>query len=351
MKTTTLIGGILLLGAACLAASSRADDLPEAEKDLTGLQVGVFNANEPLAQTNEEAQLCLKPMRNRSQEKLFYLYVPQSYAASKPGPVVVILHPRGRPAQQMQPTQEDLHTYADDSLVPVSEQQRNSGTQEDLATYADESLEPWKKLAEKDNILLVLPVGDVDTFWGGVSWYTGDRPKLFEALLKEVAGTHAFDARRVYIVGNGEGGHVAVATAMGHGYFIAAVAACNPPLLDGKSDTKEIVYPKTVSEMLKDAGKIKPPMLILAGKEDEELELKTHHFLMGMDDARARYQDDGTIPLAHVEKMVALLKKGGVNVELRGIEGGHYNPLPDDQVPAVWEFLQKHSLAAKLAAK
>ena len=211
----------------------------------------------------------------------------------------------------MQPINGGLQTYADDDLVPKSEQQSKSGTQEDLATYADDSLEPWKKLAEKDNILLVLPVGDRDTFWGGVSWYTGDRPKLFEALLKEVAGTHAYDARRVYIVGSGEGGHVAVATAMGHGDPIAAVAACNPPLLDGKSDTKEIVYPKTVPEMLKDAGKVKPPMLILAGKEDEELKLATHHFITGHDDLRARYQDDGTIPFSYVEKMVALLKKGG----------------------------------------
>ena len=68
----------------------------------------------------------------------------------------------------------------------------------------------------------------------GVSWYTGDRQKLFEALLKEVARTHVYDARRVYVVGSGEGGHVAVATALRHGDLIAAVAACNPPLFDAR---------------------------------------------------------------------------------------------------------------------
>ena len=26
------------------------------------------------------------------------------------------------------------------------------------------------------------------------------------------------------------------------------------------------------------------------------------------------------------------------------LPGGHYNPLPNEEVPAVWEFLKKHSL-------
>ena len=78
-----------------MAASSRAADLPKAQKDLVGLQVGVVDANEPVAQTREESGLSLKPMRGLPQDKPFYIYVPKSYAANKPGPVVVILHPRG----------------------------------------------------------------------------------------------------------------------------------------------------------------------------------------------------------------------------------------------------------------
>ena len=33
----------------------------------------------------------------------------------------------------------------------------------------------------------------------------------------------------------------------------------------------ETIFPQTVPEMLKEAGKVKPPMLILAGKADEKL--------------------------------------------------------------------------------
>ena len=213
----------MLVGIVCLVSGGLAADLPKAQKDLPGLQVGVVDANEPAAQTGEESGLSLKPMPGLPQDKPFYLYVPKSYAANKPGPVVVILHPRGR-------------------LGSFSTQMK--WTQEDLRKYADASLEPWKELAEKDNVLLVLPVGDPDILWMGVSWYTGDRQKLFEALLKEVARTHAYDARRVYVVGSGEGGHVAVATALRHGDLIAAVAACNPPLLDGKSETEENNLPQ-----------------------------------------------------------------------------------------------------------
>ena len=195
----------------------------------------------------------------------------------------------------------------------------------------------------------------------GVSWYTGDRQKLFEALLKEVARTHAYDAQRVYVVGSGEGGHVAVATGLRHGDMIAAVAACNPPLFDGETielmrklhftekvifpqTLPEIIFPQTVPKMLKEAGKVKPAMLILAGKADKKLRVAPRFNFTGGVPVE-RYADDSGIPLEYIEKMVALLKDGGVNVEFQGIAGGHYNPLPEEQVPAVWEFLKKHSLS------
>jgi predicted esterase/Flp pilus assembly protein TadD len=322
MKRILSLGGPLLIGIVCLAASGRAADLPRAQKDATGLQVGVVKPNEPVGQTAEESALALKPRPGQAQDKPFYLYVPKSYAAGKPGPVVVILHPRG-----------PLGMFS--TVMKWSRQ--------DLRQYAAASLEPWKQLAERDNILLVLPVGDPDVLWMGVSWYTGDRQKLFEALLAKVAHTHAYDARRVYVVGSGEGGHVAVATALKHGDLFAAVAACNPPLFDGPSRTERRIFPQTVPDMLKDAGKVKPPMLILAGNADKELRLVAH-FNRGV--SVDRYEDDSAIPIEHIKKMVALLKDGGVNVELRDIAGRHYSPLPDEEVPAVWEFLKKHSLSS-----
>jgi hypothetical protein len=150
-----------------------------------------------------------------------------------------------------------------------------------------------------------------------------------------------------------------VATALKRGDLIAAVAACNPPLVDDKTielirkmhftektiapqTIPETIFPQAVPEMLKEAGNVKPAMLILAGKADKKLRTLMHW--MGNLPVQ-RYQDDSAIPLEQIKKMVALLKDGGVNVELRDIAGGHYNPLPDEDVPAVWKFLRKHSLS------
>jgi len=207
----------------------------------------------------------------------------------------------------------------------------------DLKRYAGAEFAAWKRLAEKEGFALVMPMGDVDILWMGVSWRTGDRSRLVQALVDAAKALTVFDARRVYLVGSGEGGHAALATAIHHGDLIAAAVACNPPLFTGQSRKGPTVFPETVDEMLAAAGARKTPILILAGTRDKELRI-ARHSVGGL--ATNRYQDSSAIPFAQTEEMAQKLKAAGFPIEIRKLDTVHYAPLPEDRIPAVWKWLR-----------
>ncbi len=288
--------------------------------DSKGLLIGSYNPDEPLAANGQEAALGLKPHPRVSQVKPFYLYVPKSYAKDKPPPLVICLHERG-PLKQFST--------------------RMALDKNHLEACAKRSLDPWKDLAEKEGFLLMVPLGDPDILWMGMSWFTGSRPKLFEAITQTVGKTHAFDKSRVYVVASGEGAHAAVATAVRRGDLLAAVAACNPPLFDGKSLKGRTIYPETVDEMLTDAGKRKVPCLILAGDKDTELNIQ-RHTISGL--PNDRFQDSSGIPAEQIKKMAERFKDAGLPIEFKTIPTRHYAPLPMDQVESSWNWLKKHKI-------
>jgi hypothetical protein len=70
--------------------------------------------------------------------------------------------------------------------------------------------------------------------------------------------------------------------------------------------------------MLKDLGKRRPPMLILAGNADKGIGPQFHSIV---GHPVSRYQDDGSMSAEHVRKMADLLKAKEVPVEFKGIPG------------------------------
>lgn len=281
-----------------------------------GLLVGSVDAKEPPGTTREEIGLALRPHPSVSQVRPFWLFVPPNTKADAPPPLVVVFHRRGR-----------LRSF---SVGKVFDEK-------DLETYAGADLAAWRSLAGKEGFALLVPLGEPDILWMGMSWRTGDRGRLVKALLEAAGRKLAFDPARVYLVGSGEGAHAALATAVRNGDRIAAVAACNPPLFMGKSRRGKVVYPETIDEMLADSGDRRAPLLILAGTRDTELKIQTHR-LGGVE--TVRYQDSSRIPAAHVRKAADALAAAGHQVEFREIDTRHYAPLPDDRVATVWEWLK-----------
>jgi len=292
--------------------------------DSKGLLAGSFNPDEPVAANGQEVALGLKPDPRISQIKPFYLYVPKAYAKDKPPPLLIWLHERG-PLGQFST--------------------RTALGKNHLEACTKRSLVTWRELSEKEGFLLMVPLGDPDILWMGVSWFTGSRPKLFEAITQTVGKTHAYDKSRVYVVGSGEGAHSAVATAVRGNDLLAAVAACNPPLFDGKSLKGNTVYPETVDEMLTDAGKRKVPFLILAGNKDKESSIVRHAVFGSV--RNDRFQDSSGIPAEQIKKMAEKLKNAGFPIEFKTIPTPHYAPLPTDHAEITWNWMKEHKIDLK----
>jgi poly(3-hydroxybutyrate) depolymerase len=298
---------------------------PECGTDAEAtLHVGSFVSAEPTAQTEEEYHLSLKPLANIDRTKWFWVYTPDGYDPDCPPPVVIALHPRG-----------SLGSFSTNI----------EWTQAHLEEYATDTLELWQPIADEHGAMLVVPLGDPDILWMGMSWLAGPRVELMEEILGVVSSQLPFDEDRIFLAGSGEGGHVALATGARAGDRFAAVAAVNPPLFDGASRIphggSEMILPQTVPELVADASERRVPMLVLAGAEDIETKL-TCHSNSGFPGV-CRYEDQSTIPLAHYEEVVPVLAEE-FNATLTGIVGPHYRPADATDVAMMWDFLSTYSL-------
>jgi dienelactone hydrolase len=300
-------------------SAGEAQSLKPQKPHATGLLSGRYNPSEPVAKTRAEFFLAIRPRPRTSQIKPYWLYVPSSYRKDKPLPLLIALHPRG-----------PLRSFSG---------ALNRGH---LKTYAAETLSAWKPVAEKQGFMLFVPLGDPDTLWMGVSWFTGDRTRLLRAQIETVARTHNLDRSRVYVVGSGSGAHAAIATAVRRGDLIAAVAACNPPLFADRPPKKNVVYPELVPDMLKGAGKRKTPLLIYAGDKDKTVKIHRHLITAVAD---ARYQDSSSIPAETIKKAADALKAKSFPVEFKTLTSRHHAPLPATQTLTVWQWLKTHSIS------
>ena len=323
-----VIVSAVVMGSWLLLASAHAQDKPLAASEIAadkhGLLFGIVDTPEPFATSNAEMNLSLQPYPGMSTKRPYWLYVPSTYDNEKTAPIVIVLHPRGR-------------------LGPFSMGQ--GGKPADLEQYARKSLQAWQPVAESEGFLVAFPLGDPDILHMGRSWQTRDRILVVRSLLKDIAATHPYDTKRVYLVGSGEGGHVAVCTAVRHGDEIAAIVAVNPPLFGGKARRVrnaakgiDIILPETIPEMLAHKSKRRVALLVLAGTSDKKLEIHGH--ARGAVPKLVRYQDTSSIPFGHMAAMVALLKESKQPIELRKVEGKHYQSMSRDQPTKVWTWLQ-----------
>ena len=312
MIRTTAIFIVLLV---CVA--SAAD--PEIAKDKRGLQGGFFVHGEAPGKTREEINLSLKHLPSVAKDRPFWLYVPKNYDRKNPAPLLIVLHRRCR-----------LGSFRSNMRHDVSH----------LPHYAGKDREAWQAIAEKQGFVLAMPLGDVDILWMGLAWHARERTTFFGSLLKQIAKTHAFDARRVYLVATGEGAHAAIATAVRAGDTFAAVAVANPPLFN-KAKVGNKIMPEPVPEMLKHASERKVPLLIYAGTADKELKIQSHR-VGGV--TVSRYQDSSRIPAEHIKTMAKQFKAKGFPVTVKEIPGRHYAPFPAGKTTETWVWLAKHQL-------
>jgi len=293
------------------------------EKDKTGLFGGMFQHGEEPGKTREEIHLSLKPLPSQATERPFWLYVPKSYQLEKPPDLMIVLHKRGR-----------LKSFFGGMKHTVQH----------LSTYAGGELMAWRTLADKKGFLLALPLGDVDILHMGIFWQTRDRTIFFTSLIENIKKTHSY--KNVYIAATGEGAHAAIATAVQSGNLIQGVIAANPPLFTGtsqrpygKNKNITIILPESIPEMLENAGKQKPVILIYAGNQDKHTQLQSHRN-SGIPD-KVRYQDTGAMSADHLKKMAKLFQDKDYRVELQEIPGRHYSPFPFDKIEEAWTWLKK----------
>jgi pimeloyl-ACP methyl ester carboxylesterase len=288
------------------------------------VHLGNFISNEPVAETPEENKLGLLPLPNIDRSRWFWVYTPGDYDPGCPPPVVIALHPRGS-----LPSFSSSVVWSEDHLIE----------------YATQTLDLWRPIADENGVMLIVPLGDPDILWMGLTWLAGPRTELVSELLDTVSAQLPFDERRVYLVGSGEGGHVALATAARAGELFAAVAAVNPPLFDGSSPIpykgRDMILPRTIPEMIDQAGPGRTPMYVRAGDGEADTDL-TCHGNNSLPDV-CRFRDSSAIAFDHYETVVESLD-AEFPVTLAPIPGPHYRPADAEDVTAMWDFLRVHEL-------
>lgn len=121
-------------------------------------------------------------IKAREKERGYYLFVPDGIEASKPVPLVVLLHGSGRNGLSL--------------------------------------IDRWKELAKKEKIILVGP-----NSLNGQSWnIPGDAPDAIYDLVESLRGKHPIDPRRMYVFGHSAGAVAGLYVALLESEYFAAAA-------------------------------------------------------------------------------------------------------------------------------
>lgn len=115
-------------------------------------------------------------------KRSFYFFVPKSVTKDKPAPLLVLLHGSGRIGITL--------------------------------------VEHWKKLAEKEGLILVGPDAVKSAGWA----IPDDAPQFIYELVEELKVKHPVDSKRVYLFGHSAGGVMTLALSLLESEYFAASA-------------------------------------------------------------------------------------------------------------------------------
>jgi poly(3-hydroxybutyrate) depolymerase len=205
----------------------------------------------------------LSTLGYQGQERSFYLFVPKDLPASPP--LLLLLHGSGRDGDSM--------------------------------------IAEWRKLAEKEGVLLVAPNAANSRAWSSVD----DSPKFLQAVLDQVAATHAFDANRIYLFGHSAGAVWGLQVGLLASDVFAAVAI--------------------------HAGMILPEDYGSIGRAKNKVPI---HIQVGT--------KDRFFPLSSVQETVSRLKASGFQAELVEIPGHDHDYYAKSKKvnEVAWAFLSQH---------
>lgn len=116
-------------------------------------------------------------------EREYVVHVPRSIDGSTPRPLLVLLHGSGRNGEVM--------------------------------------IKQWRKLADKEEVILVAPDSLDPRSWQGPH----DGPGFLHKVVEEVREVHPVDGSRIYLFGHSGGGHFALFMGLMESEYFAAVAA------------------------------------------------------------------------------------------------------------------------------
>lgn len=217
-----------------------------------------------------KAKIEKREILSEGRSRTYYLFVPERSAGAPPVPLLVTLHGSGSDGRPL--------------------------------------VERWRKLAQKEGIVVVGPDATARAAWNTAT----DSPVFFHDLVEDLRRALPIDARRVYLFGHSAGAVMNFFIAsMESEYFAAAVSSAGS-------------LPPPHESVLSYATR-KVPFLLVVGSQDE------------------------FFPLPVVEATRDLLVSRGFPVELKVI-GNHthaYYRRADEINGIAWEFLSRQSLPAE----
>lgn len=281
----------------------------------------------------------------REIDRHFMWHAPRGLDAAKPAPVLIALHRHGRQNLSSAGTTDwgKALPPADKALGLVEPGHKIIDLDRIAKKFCTPVIDAWKELADARGFIVVAPLGDPDVLVTGIDWLYGDHHAHFQAILDAVAEHRALDRKRVYLYGEGMGGHVVVATGLSSGKSYAGVAAVNPALFLGErgipnGPQRTLILPETLDGLLPEQVGKGTRFRVMIGTDNARTVLGLHCVSICKD--RVRYVDYKTdLPASHFDPVRDFFEKKGIPVVWEKIPGGHRDPLPAERYPALWKWL------------
>lgn len=166
-------------------------------------------------------------------------------------------------------------------------------------------LDPWRRLAEKERIVLAAPDSVDRRGWN----LAGDGPDFIRDIVEAVSATTDIDPRRVYLFGHSAGGHHALDLALLESEYFAA-AAVHAGALTSQADMKISLAERKI------------PLGIWSGTEDR------------------------LVPIEAVRATAELLRSGGFPIAFNQMAGHTHDYYGKSRMinEAAWQMLKEHRL-------
>lgn len=136
----------------------------------------------PIQAASVKSKIVKQSLASQGEKRTYYLFVPKAVSASKPAPLVVMLHGSGR-----------------DGRILV---------------------EHWQNLAEREGIILAGPDARNSAGW----LMPVDGPKFLYDLIEELKAKHPVNPQRVYLFGHSAGASFSIYMSLLESKYFAATA-------------------------------------------------------------------------------------------------------------------------------